>query len=326
MELLPALQALAGTASREPRAAPKVRSAKLRDLLPSWELSLAERDLSPRTLEIYQRTGSQFTAWLEAEGLPGEVNLIDAPHIRAFLAAERERTSAVSAHQHYRNLRVLFRWLIRENERTGPNPMLRVDAPKVTAKVKPVLTEDDLGRLLRTAEGTTFEDRRDLAIMRVLIDSGVRVSGLASMRLEDVSLRHKTIKVVLKGGDEHLIPLGRKAAAAVDRYLRARARHPKWESPWLWLGVGGHDTSRLGPSGIQDMIERRATLAGLPKITPHAFRRTFAHDWLAAGGSESDGMRIAGWKTRTMIEHYAGELAAERAREAHRRLAPGDRI
>lgn len=300
--------------------------AKLRALLPSWELSLDERDLSSRTLEIYQRTGSQFTAWLEAEGLPGDVNEIDAPHIRAFLAAERERTSAVSAHQHYRNLRVLFRWLIREGERTAPDPMLQVDAPKVTEKIKPVLTEDELGKLLRSAEGTTFEDRRDTAIMRVLIDSGVRVSGLASMRLEDVNLRGKTIKVVLKGRDEHLIPLGRKAAAAMDRYLRARARHPKCESPWLWLGVGGHDTSRLGPSGIQDMIERRAKLAGLGKVTPHAFRRTFAHDWLVAGGSESDGMRIAGWKTRTMIEHYAGELAAERARDAHRRLAPGDRI
>ena len=74
------------------------------------------------------------------------------------------------------------------------------------------------------------------------------------------------------------------------------------------------------------MIERRGKEAGLGKISPHAFRRTFAHDWLNAGGSEADGMRIAGWKTRTMIEHYAGAVAAERARVAHARLSPGDRL
>src|SRR5260370_884654 len=108
-----------------------------------------------------------------------------------------------------------------------------VHRPRVTAKVKPMLTEDALVKLLTTAEGTTFECRRDSAIMRVLIDSGVRVSGLAGMLLEDLNLRAKTIKVVLKGGDEHLIPLGRKAAAAVDRYVRTRARHPRSESPWL---------------------------------------------------------------------------------------------
>jgi site-specific recombinase XerD len=87
--------------------------ASLAALLPSWLLSLAERDLSPRTIEAYSRTGDQFTRWLAAEGLPADTEGIDAPHIRAFLAAERERASAVSAHQHCRNLRVLFRLPIR---------------------------------------------------------------------------------------------------------------------------------------------------------------------------------------------------------------------
>jgi integrase len=74
------------------------------------------------------------------------------------------------------------------------------------------------------------------------------------------------------------------------------------------------------------MIERRAAQAGLPKVTPHWFRRTFARDWLDGGGSDLDAMRIAGWKTRAMIDHYAGELAGERVRTAHARLSPGDRV
>lgn len=299
--------------------------APLATLASSFELSLEERGLSERTVEAYQRTLTQFTAYLAEHKLPADAEGVDAPHIRAFLVAETARTSAVSAHQHYRNLRVLFKWMVKEGERTGADPMPRVEAPKVATKIKPMLTDDDLVKLLKAAEGTTFEARRDTAILRVLIDSGLRVSGLGGMLLKDVNLRAKTIKIVLKGGDERLVPLGRKAAAAVDRYIRIRSRHPRTESPWLWLGTSGRNTGHFGAAGIQDMIERRGKDAGLGKISPHWFRRTFAHDWLNSGGSEADCMRIAGWKTRTMIERYAGELVAERV-PAHARRAPGDRL
>ncbi len=85
-------------------------------------LTLSDRDLSPKTLEASGRTGSQFTKYLADSGLPEDTEGVDALNIRAFLAAETARTSAVSAHQHYRNLRVLFKWLAREEERLGPDP------------------------------------------------------------------------------------------------------------------------------------------------------------------------------------------------------------
>lgn len=319
------------------------------DLLPSWRFSLEEshRAFSPRTIEVYMRTGTALVRFLDDRGLPGGTDDVNADHLNAFLAAEKERTSAVSAHQHYRNLRVLFKWLIAEGERETPSPMPRVAEPKVTKKVKPILAEEQLAALLRGCQGTpvvdgreltVFEQRRDEAIIRIFIDTGVRVSGIANVMVRrpkappgeenDVDLSRKTIRVVLKGGDEHWIPLGRKAAAALDRYLRARARQKHADSPWLWLGTAGRNPAHFGSAGIQDMLERRgkAPAVGIARLTPHWFRRTFAHDWLEGGGSELDGMRIAGWKTRAMIEQYAGDLAAERARSAHARLSPGDRF
>ena len=300
--------------------------AQIAGLLASWNFSLEERKLSDKYREICARTGRQFAAYLQEHGLPTDTEGIDAPHIRAFLAAEADRTSAISAHQHYRNLRVLFKWLALEGEREAPNPMDRVQPPKTTRKIKQILTEPELAALLRACEGRDFEARRDMAIIRIFIDTGVRVSGLADVKTDDVSLAHKQVKIVLKGGNEHLLPIGRKSAAALDRYLRARARHRHASSPWLWLGTAGRDPGHFGSSGIQDMLERRGKAAGISHLTPHYFRRTFAHDWLHAGGNELDGMRIAGWKTRAMIEMYAGDLAAERARQAHARLAPGDRL
>lgn len=302
-------------------------TGRLETLVDSWTLSLDERNLSDRTLQIYQRTARALLDYLGEHGIPSDPDAIEPAHLRAFLAAEVHRTSAVSAHQHYRNLRVLFRWLVKEGERSEDNPMLRVDPPAVTTKIKPSLREEQLLALLKTCEGNGFEQRRDTAIIRVFIDTGVRVSGIANVRLADVTLRHHQMKVRLKGGDEHMIPLGKKAAAAVDRYLRIRSRHPRAEeSPWLWLGMTGKDTAHLGTAGIQDMLERRGKLIGIDRLTPHWFRRTFAHDWLDGGGSMETGMMIAGWKTRAMFEHYAGELAQERAREAHARLSPGDRL
>jgi site-specific recombinase XerD len=308
-------------------------------LLPSWELRLVEDQLSENTIAVYMRTGRQLTDWLVRKERPQDADGIGSDDLRAFLLSEVKRTSAVSAHQHWRNLRVLFKWLIKEGERTTPDPMAGVKEPVVVRKIKPILSAQDQAALLRTCQGTpvygerrltVFEQKRDQAILDILIDTGVRVSGVADMLLVDVKLAdryNRHIKVILKGGDEHLIPLGRHSAASMDRYLRLRSRHPEAESEWLWLGLAGRKTDHFGKSGVQAMVRRRGKWAKLPeRLGPHWFRRGFAHDWLSAGGSESDGMRVAGWKTRAMITMYAEDLADERARKAHRSFSPRDRL
>jgi integrase len=141
-----------------------------------------------------------------------------------------------------------------------------------------------------------------------------------------VYLAQRRLRIRLKGGDELWVPLGKKAAAAIDKYIRIRARHPQASSPWLWLGVRGHDPARMTHSGICDMVGRRGEQAGIQNVHPHRFRRSFADGWLANGGSPDDLMHIAGWKTYDMVREYTEQRGVERAHNAHARLSPGDRI
>jgi integrase len=203
----------------------------------------------------------------------------------------------------------------------------------VTKKAKAFFTDEELTRLLKTCSGSSFADRRDTAIMRIFIDTGIRVSGLAGLRYDpdeedrnDVFLAQRRLRIRLKGGDETWVPIGKKAAAAVDKYIRARARHPQAASPSLWLGVQGHNTARMTDSGVRDMVGRRGEQAGIQNVHPHRFRRSFADSWLAAGGSTDDLMHITGWKTYDMVREYTEQRGIARAHNAHARLSPGDRI
>jgi site-specific recombinase XerD len=309
------------------------KGAPLSGLIDSWQLSLEAAAKSPRTIRSYTDSVRALHAFLTRHSMPADTEGVDATHIRGFLLAEEHRTSAASAAVHFRNLRVFFGWLAREEERSSPNPLDHVEAPKVPKKAKEFFTDDELACLLKTCEGGSFEDRRDTALMRVLMDTGLRVSALADLRYaradeerNDVFATKGRLRIRLAGGDVTWAPIGKKASASLDRYIRARLKHSQAESPWLWLGIKGHNTAHMTPSGIRDMLTRRGNQAGVPNVHPHRFRHSFADKWLAAGGSPDDLMRITGWKTYDMVREYTEARSVAPAHDARVRISPGDRI
>ena len=125
-----------------------------------------------------------------------------------------------------------------------------------------MLTEEELRRLLKACEGRDFESRRDMTIVRLLLDTGMRRAELAGLKVEDIDFEMNVALVMGKGRRPRACPFGRKTALALDRYLRVRSQHREAHRPELWLGHAGPMTA----NGIFQAVRRRARQTGLQDI------------------------------------------------------------
>lgn len=286
---------------------------ELDSLADSWVTHLEAERKSPHTIRTYTAGVAAFRRWCVSAGVEP---VIDRPTVEKFTAALLAGgAEAATALSRQRGVRRFSAWLAAEGE-TERDDLAGMKPPKLDDKVPEELTEDQVRAMLATCRGKEFHDIRDDAIIRLMTESMVRASELLGMLTEEVNIRGGSALVRRgKGGKGRLVPFGPQTARSLDRYARARRRHPLASSPQFWL-AGRRRV--LAYDGLYTTLRRRAELAGFT-MHPHMLRATGAIRWRAAGGSVPGLLTIAGWSSLDMAQRYV--RAAENrlaVAEAHR--------
>jgi site-specific recombinase XerD len=283
-----------------------------------WNFSLLAKNLSPATIRSYL----EAVRLLDEQLGPTEIEDISQRDLEKFVIAQRELHSTGTVLTRFRSLRVFFNWAVAESL-IETSPMARMKEPRGEQRPPDVPSDADVARLLQSLAGTSFAQRRDLALIRFLIDTGCRIGEVIG--IEDGGLDFAngsgSVLVLGKGRRARVVPFGNRTAKAILAYRRERRRHPHADLPQLFLSQRG----ALTYHGAYKIIRDRAAAVGL-ELHPHQTRHFFAHTWLRDGGTEVDLRAIGGWESNLVMRRYGASAASERAREAHRRLSPGDRL
>jgi site-specific recombinase XerD len=296
-----------------------VSTPDLSALLPSWILSLKADRKSEQTIDSYKRGVVLFIEWCQAGDL---TPALDRPTVRAWVAHLLDRGAEPNtARTRQMALKRYSAWL-EEEEEIDRDDLATLKPPKLDVKVVDRLTDEQCAALIKACTGKDFLDRRDEAVLRLMLESGLRAGEAIALELGDID-PSAGVAIVRrgKGGKGRPIPFGPQTARAIDRYLRLRKTHRLADSPALWLGGNGQT---FAYNALDKCMKARARTAGIEGFHLHLLRHTAAQRWLAKGGSEGGLMAVAGWSSREMLDRYTKATAAERAANESRGLGLGD--
>jgi len=280
-----------------------------------------EKGLAENTVAAYGRDLRKFAAWAAKNGREPEA--ITRDDIVDFLGSlYRLKLDSRSVARHLVTLRNFFRFALNEGA-VRRDPTLNIESPKVWKSLPGFLSLAEVDRLLALPDASTPLGLRDKAMLELLYSTGLRVSELVGVRLGDLDRHSGCLRCTGKGNKERLVPVGRKALAAIEEYLRegrpalltGRGAAPTW----LFVNRRGGKLSRVGFWKILRGYGRQAGLAR--KLSPHKLRHSFATHLLERGADLRSVQLMLGHADISTTQIYT-HVIQERLKQIYRAHHP----
>ncbi|MCK5512525.1 MAG: tyrosine recombinase XerC [Thermodesulfovibrionia bacterium] len=255
-----------------------------------------ERDVSEHTLKAYTEDLKEFFSFIDKK--PRDVDNLD---IRSFLASlYHKKLKKSSIARKLASIRAFYKYLYREKY-VKKNPAKLVSSPKVEKYLPRFLTIDEAFALMESPKGDTFQATRDKAVLELLYSSGLRVSELTMLNINDLDIKESVMRVKGKGKKERILPIGMKAMEAMKNYLSERILQKK-KSQSLFLNIRG---GRLTQRSIRRIVVKYGRMIAFKGcLSPHVLRHTFATHLLHSGADLRSIQELLGHSSLSTTQKY----------------------
>lgn len=309
-----------------------VSTTSLESLAKGYILNCKTEGKSTKTISGYEMALRNFIWYCREQGFP-EVQKLTAVHVRHFLwylasephrwnstsPAAKRQASSTTVNNYFRALRTFFNWLQNE-ELIIENPFKNLKAPKIDKKVIRALSPAEIDGLFKVCSGKSMLDVRNRAILSIFLDTGLRISELTNLTIDDVNIDDGSLLIRHgKGGKQRIVRIGTRAQKALWKYITL---YRNKDSNRLFINRAGES---LGLLGIKILIKRLGDKAKV-KVHPHKLRHTFAISFLRAGGDVFSLQYLLGHSTLSMTQRYLQSLNADDAANAHKKFSPLDNL
>ncbi len=279
-----------------------------------------ERGLAKNTLVAYRHDLQEYIVYLKAKGF-SEPNCVSRKDITDYMFHKKKQgLSTRSICRALAAIKTFHRFLARERLATE-DPTDLVDTPKIWKKIPDVLTAAEIEAMIHSVKGHQWQAGRDRAILELFYASGMRVSELVELKVENVNFSVGYVRCIGKGSKERIVPIGKKAQEAIAKYLEGvRPRLARQTSTaHLFLSRLGKKISR---QSIWKLIQRYADLAGIKKIVkPHTLRHSFATHLLEHGADLRSVQEMLGHADISTTQIYT-HVDRERLKTVHQQFHP----
>ncbi len=283
---------------------------------------IVEKGLAENTIQSYRRDISAYLIFIEKKLQITDINHVTRVHIMQFLSCLKdEGKSARTIARHIASIRSFHHFLILDKI-VDHDPTVHIETPHPELKLPKVLNTDEVDTLLNTPDLTTTLGLRDKAMLELMYATGMRVSELVNLNINDVHLSLGFVRCLGKGNKERIIPIGKMATEALKEYLekaRPKLINQKNKTDSLFMN---HHGQRLSRQGFWKILKQMAVKAGIEKeLTPHTLRHSFATHLLENGADLRSVQELLGHSDISTTQIYT-HVTKTRLKDVYNQFHP----